>query len=186
MGRRSRKEFRSSHTTKEEEELSSYIVEDDIRKFAKIRLDAHGVDKENSIAGSNTVKKHGVGCEVPGDIYNDVQQALALMKHLETNKNDEDAKSDLRHVEAMIRMSTRYHKMNDNLPSDWKYNPATASTLVAKKCEPFQAKTKKIKEGPNGSSSDLEDYETSGMVRRKTKGGYDFHRPMGVDRALIF
>ncbi|PWA92366.1 zinc finger, C2H2, ENTH/VHS [Artemisia annua] len=29
-------------------------VEDDIRKFAKIHLDAHGIDKANSVTGSNT------------------------------------------------------------------------------------------------------------------------------------
>ncbi|GJR96841.1 40S ribosomal protein S13 [Tanacetum coccineum] len=127
----------------------SFTVEDDIHKFSKIRLDAHGIDKENSIAGSNTVKKHGLESELPWDIYYYAQQALALMKRLKTNKNDEDAKRDLRRVEGKIRMSTRYHKMNGDLPSDWKYNPATASALVIKECKPFQAKTKKIKEGPS-------------------------------------
>ncbi|PWA99814.1 40S ribosomal protein S13 [Artemisia annua] len=121
-----------------------FRVDDDIRKFSKIRLDAHGIDKENSIP----VQKHGLASEVPGDIYYYAQQALALMKRLKTNKNDEDAKRDLRRAEGMIRTCTRYHKMNDNLPSDWKYNPATASTLVVKKCKPFQAKTEVIKKGP--------------------------------------
>nr|GEY48428.1 40S ribosomal protein S13 [Tanacetum cinerariifolium] len=33
-------------------------VEDEIREIVKIRLDAHGIDMENSVNGSNTVKNH--------------------------------------------------------------------------------------------------------------------------------
>ncbi|GJV58144.1 hypothetical protein Tco_1459149 [Tanacetum coccineum] len=69
-------------------------VEDDISKFVKIRLDAHGIDMENSVTGSNTVKNHrliGIASEVPGDIYYYAHQPPTLMKHLETNKNNDDA-----------------------------------------------------------------------------------------------
>ncbi|GJX26596.1 hypothetical protein Tco_0232892 [Tanacetum coccineum] len=71
-----------------------FRVEDDISKFVKIRLDAHGIDMENSVIGSNTVKNHrliGIASEVLGDIYYYAQQPPTLMKHLETNKNNDDA-----------------------------------------------------------------------------------------------
>ncbi|GJZ83633.1 hypothetical protein Tco_0648806 [Tanacetum coccineum] len=71
-------------------------VEDDISKFVKIRLDSHRIDMENSVTGSNTVKNHHmrlirIASEVPGDIYYYAHQPPTLMKHLETNKNNDDA-----------------------------------------------------------------------------------------------
>nr|GEY18192.1 40S ribosomal protein S13 [Tanacetum cinerariifolium] len=36
------------------------MVEDDISEFVKIRLDAHGIDMETSVTGSNTVKNHRI------------------------------------------------------------------------------------------------------------------------------
>nr|GEY11624.1 40S ribosomal protein S13 [Tanacetum cinerariifolium] len=67
------------------------MVEDDIREIVKIHLDAYGIDMENSVNGSNTVKNHRIAPEVPWDIYYYAHQAPTLMKHLETNKNNDDA-----------------------------------------------------------------------------------------------
>ncbi|GJW03980.1 hypothetical protein Tco_1562836 [Tanacetum coccineum] len=55
-------------------ESGKAAVEDDIRETVKIHLDAHGIDMENSVTGSN-VKNH----------------PPTLMKHLEMNKNNNDA-----------------------------------------------------------------------------------------------
>nr|GFC26757.1 40S ribosomal protein S13 [Tanacetum cinerariifolium] len=39
-------------------ESGKAVVEDDIREIVKIHLDAYGIDMENSVNGSNTVKNH--------------------------------------------------------------------------------------------------------------------------------
>ncbi|PWA62440.1 40S ribosomal protein S13 [Artemisia annua] len=108
---------------------SSYNVEREIRKLAKLRL-----AEENSVTGSKTVEEHGPAYEIPGSLYLFIQRALALRKHLKTNKNDEDAKFNLRCVEGKIPIIASYHKSVHELPADWKYNPDTTSNLVAREC----------------------------------------------------
>lgn len=58
-------------------------------------------------------------------------QAVLVRKHLERNRKDKDAKFRLILIESRIHRLARYYKTVGVLPPTWKYESATASTLVA-------------------------------------------------------
>jgi len=57
-------------------------------------------------------------------------QAVAVRKHLERNRNDKDGKFRLILIESRIHRLSRYYKTVGVLPPTWKYESATANTLV--------------------------------------------------------
>ncbi|KEY63836.1 hypothetical protein S7711_09850 [Stachybotrys chartarum IBT 7711] len=58
-------------------------------------------------------------------------QAVAVRKHLERNRKDKDSKFRLILIESRIHRLARYYKTVGVLPPNWKYESATASTIVA-------------------------------------------------------
>ena len=58
-------------------------------------------------------------------------QAVSCRKHLERNRKDKDGKFRLLLIESRIHRLSRYYKAVGALPPTWKYESATASTLVA-------------------------------------------------------
>lgn len=58
-------------------------------------------------------------------------QAVAVRKHLERNRKDKDSKFRLILIESRIHRLSRYYKSVGALPPTWRYESATASTLVA-------------------------------------------------------
>ena len=58
-------------------------------------------------------------------------QAVAVRKHLERNRKDKDSKFRLILIESRIHRLARYYKTVGVLPPTWKYESATASTMVA-------------------------------------------------------
>ena len=54
-----------------------------------------------------------------------------MHKHMEKNKKDKDSKFRLVLVESRIHRLARYYKLAKKLAPNWKYDSATASTLVA-------------------------------------------------------
>lgn len=58
-------------------------------------------------------------------------QAVAVRKHLERNRKDKDSKFRLILIESRIHRLARYYKTVGVLPPTWKYESATASTIVA-------------------------------------------------------
>ena len=58
-------------------------------------------------------------------------QAVAVRKHLERNRKDKDSKFRLILIESRIHRLSRYYKSVGVLPPTWRYESATASTLVA-------------------------------------------------------
>ena len=65
------------------------------------------------------------------DIYQLIKKAVSVRKHLERNRNDKDSKFRLILVESRIHRIARYYKTARALPPNWRYESATASTLVA-------------------------------------------------------
>ncbi|KAF1854763.1 hypothetical protein Lal_00011101 [Lupinus albus] len=59
------------------------------------------------------------------------QKAVAVRKHLERNRKDKDSKFRLILIESRIHRLARYYKTVGVLPPTWKYESATASTIVA-------------------------------------------------------
>merc|ERR1712029_1306722 len=124
--------------------LSSNEVKDQIYKLAKkglatqeigvILRDSHGVAQVRFVTGNKILrilKRKGLAPDLPEDIYLLIKKAVSIRKHLDRNRKDRDAKFRLILIESRIHRLARYYKSKGVLPPTWKYESATASTLVA-------------------------------------------------------
>ncbi len=84
-----------------------------------------------SIRVAFSVVSLGLAPSLPEDLYHLIKKAVAVRKHLERNRNDKDSKFRLILIESRIHRISRYYKTARQLPPNWKYESATASTLVA-------------------------------------------------------
>lgn len=123
---------------------SAAEVEEQICGFAKkgltpsqigvILRDSHGISKVQSVTGQKIVrilKANGLAPEVPEDLYMLIKKAVQVRKHLERNRKDKDSKFRLILIESRIHRLARYYRTTRKLPANWKYESATASTMVA-------------------------------------------------------
>ena len=123
---------------------SSKEVSDQVTKLAKkgltpsqigvILRDSSGIAQVKSITGSKILrllKKNGLAPEIPEDLYMLIKKAVMIRKHLERNRQDKDGKFRLILVESRIHRLARYYRTSRKLPATFKYESATASTLVA-------------------------------------------------------
>ena len=123
---------------------SSTDVEEHVCKLAKkgltpsqigvILRDSSGIAQVKSITGSKILrllKKNGLAPEIPEDLYMLIKKAVMIRKHLERNRQDKDGKFRLILVESRIHRLARYYRTSRKLPATFKYESATASTLVA-------------------------------------------------------
>ncbi|KAI1329556.1 40S ribosomal protein S13 [Xylariaceae sp. FL0255] len=119
-------------------------VEDQIIKLARkgatpsqigvVLRDSHGIAQVKAVTGNKILrilKGNGLAPEIPEDLYMLIKKAVSVRKHLERNRKDKDAKFRLILIESRIHRLTRYYKTVGVLPPTWKYESATASTLVA-------------------------------------------------------
>jgi small subunit ribosomal protein S13e len=96
--------------------------------------DSNGIPQIRSITGTKVLrmlKGAGLAPEIPEDLYHLIKKAVSMRKHLERNRKDKDSKFRLILVESRIHRLARYYKRTRKLPPTWKYDSATASTLVA-------------------------------------------------------
>ena len=123
---------------------SSDEVEDHVCRLAKkglrpsaigvILRDSGGVPQVTAVTGSKILrllKKNGLAPEIPEDLYFLIKKAVSVSKHLERNRKDKDSKFRLILIESRIHRLARYYRTARKLPPNWKYESATASTLVA-------------------------------------------------------
>ena len=123
---------------------SSTEVEEHVCKLAKkgltpsqigvILRDSSGIAQVKSITGSKILrllKKNGLAPEIPEDLYMLIKKAVMIRKHLERNRQDKDGKFRLILVESRIHRLARYYRTSRKLAPNWRYESATASTLVA-------------------------------------------------------
>ncbi len=87
-------------------------------------------------AGSTTklsavVMTLGLAPQIPEDLWHLVKKAVAVRKHLEVNRKDKDSKFRLILIESRIHRLARYYKKTQAIPPSFKYDSATASTLIA-------------------------------------------------------
>ena len=73
----------------------------------------------------------GLAPQIPEDLWHLVKKAVAVRKHLEVNRKDKDSKFRLILIESRIHRLARYYKSKQQIPPSFKYDAATASTLVA-------------------------------------------------------
>eukprot|EP01006_Ploeotia_vitrea_P036987 TRINITY_DN66079_c8_g1_i1.p1 TRINITY_DN66079_c8_g1~~TRINITY_DN66079_c8_g1_i1.p1 ORF type:complete len:173 (+),score=13.85 TRINITY_DN66079_c8_g1_i1:64-519(+) len=96
--------------------------------------DSHGVGLVKSVTGRKILRilKHaGLAPELPEDLYHLIKKAVVLRKHMEKYRKDVNGKFHLILIESRIHRLARYYKRTKVLPGNWKYDSATASTLVA-------------------------------------------------------
>ncbi|KAH0595546.1 hypothetical protein MHUMG1_06721 [Metarhizium humberi] len=99
-----------------------------------ILRDSHGVAQVKIVTGNRILrilKSNGLAPELPEDLYMLIKKAVAVRKHLERNRKDKDSKFRLILIESRIHRLARYYKTVGVLPPTWKYESATASTIVA-------------------------------------------------------
>jgi small subunit ribosomal protein S13e len=73
----------------------------------------------------------GLAPSIPEDLWFLVKKAVSVRKHLETNRKDKDSKFRLILIESRIHRLARYYKTKQQIPPTFKYDSATASTLIA-------------------------------------------------------
>lgn len=96
--------------------------------------DSEGIAQVKSVTGQKIVrilKANGLAPEIPEDLYMLIKKAVAVRKHLEKNRKDKDSKFRLILIESRIHRLARYYRTTRKLPSNWKYESATASTIVS-------------------------------------------------------
>ncbi|KAI2784884.1 40S ribosomal protein S13 [Daldinia loculata] len=96
--------------------------------------DSHGITQVRFVTGNKILrilKSNGLAPEIPEDLYMLIKKAVSVRKHLERNRKDKDAKFRLILIESRIHRLARYYKTVGVLPPTWKYESATASTIVA-------------------------------------------------------
>ncbi|ORY28497.1 ribosomal protein S13 [Naematelia encephala] len=99
-----------------------------------ILRDSHGIPQVKGVTGNKILrilKTNGLGPSIPEDIYHLIKKAVSVRKHLERNRADKDAKFRMILIESRIHRLARYYIKKQQLPPTFKYEAATASTLVA-------------------------------------------------------
>merc|ERR1711939_349410 len=99
-----------------------------------ILRDSHGVAQVKSVTGNKilrTLKTAGLAPQIPEDLYHLIKKAVQVRKHLERNRHDKDSKFRLILIESRIHRLARYYRTKSQLPPTFKYEAATASTLIA-------------------------------------------------------
>mmetsp|Transcript_12212 Transcript_12212/g.30657 ORF Transcript_12212/g.30657 Transcript_12212/m.30657 type:complete len:152 (+) Transcript_12212:65-520(+) len=118
-------------------------VIDNITKLAKKGLtpsqigvtlrDSHGIAQVKSVTGNKILrilKTQGVAPTIPEDLYSLIKKAVSVRKHLERNRKDKDSKFRLILIESRVHRLGRYYKQAGKLAPNWKYESATASSIV--------------------------------------------------------
>ncbi|KAF7326699.1 hypothetical protein MVEN_02607100 [Mycena venus] len=96
--------------------------------------DSHGVPQVRFLTGNKILrilKSQGLGPSIPEDLWHLIKKAVAVRKHLEVNRKDKDSKFRLILIESRIHRLARYYKTKQQIPPTFKYDSATASTLIA-------------------------------------------------------
>ncbi|RMZ79999.1 hypothetical protein DV738_g2935, partial [Chaetothyriales sp. CBS 135597] len=112
-------------------------VEENICKLARkgatpsqigvVLRDSHGVAQVKVVTGNKILRI----LKSNGRCNDQFLRAVAVRKHLERNRKDKDGKFRLILIESRIHRLSRYYKTVGVLPPTWRYESATASTLVA-------------------------------------------------------
>ncbi|KAH9812773.1 ribosomal S13/S15 N-terminal domain-containing protein [Melampsora americana] len=96
--------------------------------------DSHGIAQVKSVTGAKILrilKGNGLAPELPEDLYHLIKKAVSVRKHLERNRKDKDSKFRLILIESRIHRLVRYYKTKSQLSPSFKYESATASTIVS-------------------------------------------------------
>ena len=103
-------------------------------QIGNVLRDSHGIAQVKNVTGNKVLrilKANGLAPNLPEDLYQLIKKAVNVRKHMEKQRKDKDSKFRLILIESRIYRLARYHRTVGNLPPNWRYQSATASTLVA-------------------------------------------------------
>lgn len=86
--------------------------------------DEHGIPLVKNIIDKTITQirsENGIKEEMPEDLHQLVQKALALQRHLRSHNTDHRNVRSLELIEAKIHRLSKYYKRNEKIPKDWKY-----------------------------------------------------------------
>ena len=95
--------------------------------------DSYGIPQVRFITGNKILrilKKKGCAPALPEDLYHLIKKAVAMRKHLEVLKKDNDCKYRLILIESRIHRISRYYRKHGKVAPNFKYESGKASALV--------------------------------------------------------
>ncbi len=101
-------------------------------RIGTILRDQHGIPLTKPVTGRSITQilaEADMTLSIPEDLEMLLKKATRLSAHLEKNKMDLVNKRSLQVIEAKIHKLSKYYKREGVLPSDWKYEPKTASLV---------------------------------------------------------
>ena len=95
-------------------------------------IDQYAIPLVKPITGKSItqiLKDSGLAPSIPEDLQNLLKKAARLHAHLEKHRKDLHNKRALQLIESKIHRLASYYKERGVLPSNWKYEPKTASVV---------------------------------------------------------
>ncbi|GKD97670.1 40S ribosomal protein S13, partial [Tanacetum coccineum] len=85
--------------------------------------------------------------KVPPELYRYIRKAVVLRDHLKTNSNDMDSILDLESAEGIIRRYAEELKKFNELPHNWKYDPAASKSYDTATYLPLEEEDEDVTKG---------------------------------------
>ncbi len=98
-----------------------------------ILRDSYGIPCVKTVTNKKITKiliDNKIERKIPEDLYNLIEKAVDILKHLEKNKQDKVGKRGLQLTESKIKRLTKYYKNKKKLSKDWKYSRENAELLL--------------------------------------------------------
>lgn len=93
-------------------------------EIGNILRDEYSVPLVKPIVGHGvlkTLRDAQAAPSIPEDLYNLMERAAVMKRHMERNRKDFGNKRGLQLTESKIYSLTRYYKRKGLLPADWRY-----------------------------------------------------------------
>jgi len=116
-----------TYTKEEVEQLITKLAKsgNSTAKIGSALRDSYGIPDVKKHTGKTVLKimkENKLSPKLPEDLTNLIKRQLAILKHLESNKQDKPASRGLTLTESKIRRLSKYYKRKGVLPKDWQYN----------------------------------------------------------------
>ncbi|MDY6788761.1 MAG: 30S ribosomal protein S15 [Candidatus Nanohaloarchaea archaeon] len=101
-------------------------------EIGAVLRDRYGIPSVKALTDKTVteiLRDKGMGIDIPEDLYQLLEKAVAIRNHLDENGNDLDAKRRFRLVESKIRRLADYYRGKE-LPEDWNYTLQRARLIV--------------------------------------------------------
>lgn len=102
-------------------------------EIGTILRDTYGIPNVRLLIGrriGNLLKEKNLLKDLPEDILSLIRRDVKIIKHIEKNKHDENAKRGKILTESKINRLVKYYKRTGRLPTEWRYDPKRASILA--------------------------------------------------------